>query len=66
MQIAISMDKPVVGRHVFEKDILFVKVPEPHAKLLLTTFADKLTTEEQEALNDYVEAMRKKNPFWAA
>src|SRR5208337_2399668 len=28
MQVAISMDKPIAGRHVFEKDILYVKVPE--------------------------------------
>ncbi len=66
MQVAISMDKPIVGRHVFEKDLLFVKVPEPHAKALLTTFSDRLTPEEQEALNEYVETMRKKIPFWAA
>jgi hypothetical protein len=43
-----------------------VKVPEPHAKVLLTTFMDRLTTEEQEALNEYVNMMRKKVPFWAA
>jgi len=43
-----------------------VKVPEQHAKALLTTFMDRLTTEEQEALNEYVGLMRKKTPFWAA
>ncbi|HLE75430.1 MAG TPA: translation initiation factor IF-2 [Candidatus Bathyarchaeia archaeon] len=66
MQVAVSMDKPTVGRHIFEKDILYVKVPEPDAKALLTTYVDKLTAEEQEALKEYVEAMRKKTPFWAA
>ena len=65
MQIAVSMEKPIVGRHVFEKDILYAKVPEPHAKSLLTVFLDRLTTEEQEVLKDYVDAMRKKVPFWA-
>jgi translation initiation factor 5B len=66
MQVAVSMDKPTVGRHIFEKDLLYVKVPEPDAKALLTTYADKLTAEEQEVLEEYVEAMRKKTPFWAA
>jgi translation initiation factor 5B len=66
MQVAISMDKPIVGRHIFEKDTLYVKVPEPHAKVLLTTFMDRLTSEEQEALNEYTNLMRKKTPFWAA
>jgi len=66
MQVAISMDKPMVGRHIFEKDILYVKVPEPDTKALLTKFIDNLTTEEQEALNEYVTIMRKKVPFWGA
>ncbi len=66
MQVAVSIDKPLVGRHIFESDMLFVKVPERHAKVLLTTFMDRLTMEEQEALNEYVNIMRKKMPFWAA
>ncbi len=66
MQVAISMDKPTVGRHIFEKDVLYVKVSEPHAKALLTTFKDRLTTEEQETLDEYVNLMRKRTPFWAA
>jgi len=66
MQVAVSIDKPMVGRHIFEKDVLYVKVPERHAKVLLTTFMDRLTMEEQEALNEYVKLMRKKISFWAA
>jgi translation initiation factor 5B len=66
MQVAVSMDKPIVGRHVFEKDILYVKVPEPDAKVLLSTYLDKLTEDEQEVLKEYADAMRKKIPFWAA
>jgi len=65
MQVAVSMDKPTVGRHIFEKDVLYVKMPEPDAKALLTTYADKLTAEEQEALKEYVKLMQKKTPFWA-
>ena len=65
MQVAVSMDKPAVGRHVFEGDILYVKVPEADAKALLTTFLDMLTAEEREVLNEYVAMMRKKIPFWA-
>jgi len=65
MQVAVSLDKPMVGRHIFEKDVLYVKVPEPHAQALLKNFMDKLTPEEQETLNEYVNLMRKKIPFWA-
>jgi translation initiation factor 5B len=66
MQVAVSMDKPIVGRHIFEKDILYVKVPEPDAKALLTTYLDRLAAEEQEVLKEYAETLRKKTPFWAA
>jgi translation initiation factor 5B len=66
MQVAISLAKPVVGRHIHEKDILYVKVPETHAKLLLTVFQEKLGMEELNALNEYVEIMRRKIPFWAS
>ena len=65
MQVAVSMDKPVIGRHIFEKDVLYVKVPEPDAKALLTDYLDKLTAKEQEALSEYVKMMQKKTPFWA-
>src|SRR3989337_1533239 len=64
MQVAVSMDKPVVGRHVFEKGVLFVKVPEPDVRVLMSTYLDKLTEDEQEVLKEYVAAMRKKVPFW--
>ncbi|UCF44669.1 MAG: translation initiation factor IF-2, partial [Candidatus Bathyarchaeota archaeon] len=66
MQVAVSMEKPIVGRHVFEKDILYVKVPETDAKVLLTKHLDKLTADEQEVLKEYSETMRKRTPFWAA
>ncbi len=65
MQVAVSMDKPTVGRHVFEKDILYVKVPEPDVKAFEIMYADKLSEEEQETLKEYVSAMRRKSPFFA-
>ena len=65
MQVAISLDKPIVGRHINEKDILHVYIPESHVKALLTSFQERLTTEEVEELTEYVELMRKKTtPFW--
>ena len=65
MQVAISMDKPIAGRHVFEKDVLYVKVPEADAKKLLTAHMDDLTSEEQELLKEFIAFMRKKTLFWA-
>jgi translation initiation factor 5B len=64
MQVAISMDKPIAGRQVFEKDVLFVKVPEKDAKAFLTVHSDDLTAEEQDVLKEYIALMRKKTLFW--
>jgi len=66
MEVAISLDKAVVGRHILEKDTLYVKVPESHAKVLLTRFQERLSSEDLNALNEFVELMRRKIPFWAA
>ena len=66
MQVAISLEKPVVGRHIEEKDILYVKVPESHAKLLRMKFLEKLTIDEQETLEEYIKLMQRKIPFWGA
>jgi len=66
MEVAISLEKPIVGRHIEEKDTLYVKIPESHAKLLQTKFRQRLTEDEQTVLDDYVKLMRQKVPFWAA
>jgi len=66
MQVALSLEKPIVGRHIHEGDILYVKVPEPHAKAMLTRFQARLSSQELDALNNYVNIMRQKIPFWAA
>ncbi len=66
MQVAISMEKPVVGRHINEGDILYVKVPESHARTLLSKFQTRLSLDELDALNELVEIMRRRFPLWAA
>ena len=66
MQVAVSLEKPVFGRHIKEGDTLYVRVPEAHAKVMLTRFQDRLSAEELAALNEFVALMRGKVPFWAA
>ncbi|MEA2090572.1 MAG: translation initiation factor IF-2 [Thermoproteota archaeon] len=65
-QVAVSLDKPVVGRHIHEEDVLFVGVPERDAKVLLKKFRERLGEDGVGVLEEYVELMRKKTPFWAA
>jgi translation initiation factor 5B len=64
MQVAISLEKPIVGRHIDEKDVLYVKVPESHVKLIKAKFQERLSVDEQEALDEYIKLMQKKMPFW--
>jgi len=65
-QVAVSLEKPVFGRNINEGDTLYVKVPEAHAKAMLTKFQTRLSAEELDALNELVNLMRSKVPFWAA
>ena len=64
-QVAVSLGKAIVGRHIQEGETYYVRIPENHAKALLTKFNDRLTSEELEALNEYVGIMRIESPFWA-
>ncbi len=66
MQVAVSLERPVFGRHINEGDTLYVRVPEAHAKVMLTKFQDRLSADEVEVLNELVNLMRSKVPFWAA
>jgi len=66
MQVAISLEKPIVGRHINEGEILYVKIPEEQAKTLLTRHQTRLTPDELNTLNELTDTMRRKIPFWAA
>jgi len=63
-QVAVSIDKPVVGRHIDEGDILYVSIPESHAKKLLSKFTGRLSPDELECLDEIVKIMSRKKLFW--
>jgi translation initiation factor 5B len=63
-QVAISIDKPVVGRHIDEGDILYASIPELHAKKLHSEFRERLTPDENECLDEIMEIMSRKKPYW--
>ncbi len=60
MQVAISIDKAIVGRHIDEGDVLYVNVPPEHRRKLLEKFRDKLTPEEIEVLEELERIMLEK------
>jgi len=65
MEVAVSMPRPIVGRHIKERDVLLVDVPEKHAKLLRDKYPGRITAGALEALGELTEIKRKKDPIWA-
>jgi translation initiation factor 5B len=64
-EVAVAMPQPIVGRHIKERDLLYVDIPEKDAKLLRIKFAGRLTESAQEALRELVELKRKTDILWA-
>jgi len=64
MKVAISMKEPTIGRHIRENDVLYVDIPENHIKFLLQNFRDKLTEEDLNCIDEFIEVKRKKVPHF--
>ena len=64
-EVAVAMPQPIVGRHIKERDVLYVDIPERHAKQLRTKFAGRLTEKQSEALKELVELKRRTDVLWA-
>ena len=63
-EVAISIDGPTVGRQIHEGDILYVNIPEKHARIVELELKPKLAEDEREVLDNFLEIKRKKDPFW--
>ncbi len=64
-EIAMAIDGATVGRQIKEEDILYINVPERHAKVLEHEIYDSLSKDEKETLDIFLSLKRKDNPFWA-
>lgn len=64
-EVAVSMPKPIIGRHIKEGDILYVDIPEEHVKMLRERFSSRLTERALETLKELVEIKRRRDPVWA-
>ena len=64
-EVAIAMPQPILGRHIKERDVLYVDIPEQHAKLLRTKFAGRLTESANQALKELIELKRQRDMLWA-
>lgn len=64
-EVAVAMPQPIVGRHIKERDVLFVNVPEQHAKLLRTKFSGRISESSNKVLKELVDLHRKTDMLWA-
>ncbi|MDI9395444.1 MAG: translation initiation factor IF-2 [Euryarchaeota archaeon] len=64
-EVAMAIDGATVGRQIKEEDMLYVNLPERHAKILEHEIYDSLSSDEKETLDIFLTLKRKDNPFWA-
>jgi translation initiation factor 5B len=63
-EVAIAIDGPTVGRQIKENDVLFVDIPERHAKMVEQELRDILSPDELETFEEFLALKRKDNSFW--
>ncbi|MFB6253350.1 MAG: translation initiation factor IF-2, partial [Halobacteriaceae archaeon] len=63
-RVSVSIEGPTVGRQIKEDDILWVDLPEKHAKVLEQELIEDIPADEREALTMFLDKQRQKDPFW--
>lgn len=63
-EVAVAIDGPTVGRQIKEGDILYVDIPEKHAKIIEQELQDALESHELEVFREVLKIKREKDPFW--
>jgi len=65
-EVAISIrGRVMVGRHIFEGDVLYTDIPSEHARLLQSKFAGDISDDEKIVLSEIIRIKRKSNPLYA-
>ncbi|HIP62544.1 MAG TPA: intein-containing translation initiation factor IF-2, partial [Archaeoglobus profundus] len=64
-EVAIAIDGVMIGRHLDGDEILYVDVPENHAKIIERELMNLLSEKAREAFKEFLEIKRKQNPYWA-
>jgi translation initiation factor 5B len=64
-EVAISIRGIEIGRDLDKDEILYVNVPESHVRQLMGKFINELSTDQKEALREFITIMRKTtHPWW--
>ena len=63
-EVACSVQNITIGRQIAEEDVFYTLPSSSDAKKLLNRFAQKLSSEERNTLNEIVEIQRKRDPAY--
>ena len=64
-ELAIAIDGVTIGRQLEGNEVLYVDVPENHARIIEREFMDILSENAREAFKEFLEIKRRDNPLWA-
>src|SRR3989344_1507126 len=64
-EVACSVQGVTIGRHIFEEEVFYTFPPSHEAKQILAKFLHKLSSEEQQILNEIIEIQRSKDAAYA-
>ncbi|MEM1579375.1 MAG: translation initiation factor IF-2 [Archaeoglobaceae archaeon] len=64
-ELAIAIEGVTIGRQLEGDEVLYVEVPEKHAKVIEKDLLDSFNEETKKAFLEYLQIKRKENPFWA-
>jgi translation initiation factor 5B len=63
-QVAVSMVEPMVGRHIFEKEVLYSLPKEAEVRTLREKYLNRLSPEEQQVLDEIIQIRKKVQPTY--
>ncbi|WP_295722706.1 translation initiation factor IF-2 [uncultured Methanobrevibacter sp.] len=63
-KVAMAIDGAMTGKDFDEGDELYVDIPENHYKVLNREFKDKLSEDELQTLEEFLEIKRRNEPDW--
>ncbi len=64
-EVAISIRGIEIGKDIGKDEVFYVNMPESHVRQLMGKFLDELTTDQKQALREFITLMRKiTHPWW--
>ena len=64
-EVAIAIENVTIGRQLKGDEVLYVDVPERHAKVIERDLLNVFSEQTRVAFKEFLEIKRKENPFWA-